>query len=188
MVNRVQFAAGKIQPVIKRRRALGLVAATLVAAVLAASGFGWALAERNNVETLKSIVHQRNVRISDLFRLTKSLTEQVKGSTTMLASLTPAPDGHGQGQVLIYSAPGQADFVGVNAALPTGPAGQPYTVQLVTHAGVINIGTLKRTDTPGEWQLLQDTTQNLRGVVSVTIIDGASQTLLTGTFPTASSA
>ena len=175
VVNRVQFAAGRIQPPMRRRRSVGLVAATLVAAVLALGSVGWAVAERGSVD-------QSNSEVSRLADVVAQLTRQVKGSKNLVATLRPTEAAHGSGQAYISTTPRDESLVAVKVFVSTGLAGQPYTAQLVGRRGQIFTWRLVSTDSPGEWQVVDTTSDRLGNIISITILDRSSQAVLTGRF------
>jgi hypothetical protein len=182
VVNRVQFAAGRIEAPPRRHRAVGLVAATVVAAILALGSVGWAVAEHGNVVVLQNKVDQSNHQVTRLAQVVARLTRQVKGSKNLLATLRPTEASHGSGQAFINTIPRDQALVAVKVFLSTGPGGQPYTAQLIARSGQIFTWRLVSTDIPGEWQVVDNTPDRLENVISITIIDSTSQAVLTGTF------
>ncbi len=181
VVNRVQFAAGRIEAP-RRHRGVGLVAATVVAALLAMGSVGWAVAEHGNVVVLQNKVDRSNHQVTRLAEVVARLTRQVKGSKNLLATLRPTEASHGSGQAFINTIPRDQALVAVKVFLSTGPARQPYTAQLIARSGQIFTWRLVSTDTPGEWQVVDNTPDRLENVISITIIDSTSQAVLTGTF------
>jgi hypothetical protein len=182
VVNRVQFAAGRIEVPARRRRGLGLVAATVVAALLALGSVGWAVAEHGNVRVLQSKVDQSNHEVTRLADVVARLNRQVKGAKNLLATLAPTAAAHGSGEAFVNTTPRDRSLVAVKVFVSTGPAGQPYTAQLVARGGQIFTWRLVATDIPGEWQVVDTTPDRLENVIAITIIDSTSQAVLTGTF------
>lgn len=171
VVGRVLSAAGTI-PSTGRRRSGRLVAVTLVAALLAVGAMGWAIAERGRVQTLQQTVSAKEAQLRNLARL-----DLVKGrGQTFTAKLVPALGGRGGGSAVISSAPGD-DWVFIDVLLPS--AEGPFIFQLVDNKSALSAVRLRKA-TEGDWVRYWRTDQDLSHVVSVTVLDNQSRTVLRG--------
>jgi hypothetical protein len=175
VVERLRFAAGTAGPAHHRHRLRGLVAATLAAAILAVGAMGWAVAERQHVQTLQVLVQEKNIKIQDVEKVIQSFQGRGK---TLEAALTPPAGQLGSGTAVVFTAPRVNDLVLLEAVLLPDRVG-PFVVQIVTEDGAIRVGNLQHT-TNGDWIMFHYTEENLSGVLSVTILDGTSNAILTG--------
>jgi hypothetical protein len=177
VVDRLRTASGRIVPG-GRRRMRVLVAATLAAALLAMGATGWAIAERGHVRSLKEQVIATKAQVHRLARALDSFKGQV--GRVARASLTPAPGIRGSGSAVIFTARGVRDQIVVGMVLPSEARG-PYVVQLVDDKSAIKVGRLEKR-VEGDWFMWQSINQDLSRVVTITVLDSASRTLLAGTF------
>jgi Putative zinc-finger len=177
VVDRLRTASGRIVPG-GRRRIRVLLAATLAAAMLALGATGWAIAERGHVRSLEEQVLATRSQVHRLARALDSFKGQA-GRVTR-ASLIPAPGTRGTGSAVIFTAPGVRDQVVVGMVLPSAARG-PYVVQLVDDRSAIKVGRLEKR-VEGDWFMWESINQDLSRVVTITVLDGASRTLLAGTF------
>jgi hypothetical protein len=142
IVERFRMASGKA-PAPARGRLRVLVAATLMAAILALSGFGWALAERGKAASIEQTKLDLVRKTRDLSALSANLLQELKGRGVMLTAtlLPPTSDQTGFGTAIIFSGPTEG-FVLVDVpVLPTGQG--PFKLQLVGE-GVIAAGQMGR--------------------------------------------
>ena len=174
-VDRVRSAAGRI-PVGGHRRAARLVALALAAALLAVGATGWAIAERRHVQTLQQQVTATEAQLHRVARALNIFKGQA--GTIATARLSPSPGGRGSGSAVIFSAPGVQDQIVVGMVLPAGARG-PYTVQLVDDRSAIKIDGLQKT-VSGDWFMWKLRSQDLSRVVTITILDSTSGTVLKG--------
>jgi hypothetical protein len=177
VVDRIRIASGRIAPG-GRRRARVLVAATLTAALLAVGAMGWAVAERNQTQALKEAIAAKNSQIKRIGDVLRSF--QASHGKTLAADLRSAPDVEGSGSAVIFTAPGVRDQVVVGLVLPAGAKG-PYSVQLVDNRSAIEVGRLARR-VEGDWFMWEKRNQDLSRVVSITVLDSDSRTVLFGSF------
>lgn len=176
VVDRVRMAAGRL-PAGSRKRGGRLVAVTLAAALLAIGATGWAIAERNQVQTLQEKVKNATAQQTS----TAELLESVKGQAgqTSMAHLTPSLGGRGSGSAVIFSAPGVKDQIVVSVLIPSGKG--PYVVQLVDNRSAIKAGRLELAKRfQGDWFMWQEINRDLSRVVTITVLDNESRTVLTG--------
>jgi hypothetical protein len=176
VVDRVRSAAGRV-PSAGRHRGGRLVAAALAAALLALGAIGWAIAERSHVQTLQSQIKTADARqrsLADAFDSFKG-----RAGRTMIAHLAPAPTGRGSGTAVIFSAPGVKDQIVVSALIPN--AKGPYIVQLVDNRSAIKVGRLELGHrVEGDWFMWVEVNHDLSRVVTITVLDSESRTVLTG--------
>jgi hypothetical protein len=176
VVDRVRMAAGTL-PAGSRKRGGRLVAVTLAAALLAMGATGWAIAERNQVQSLQEKVKNAAAQQAG----TAELLESVKGQAgkTSIAHLTPAPGGRGSGSAVIFSAPGVKDQIVVSVLIPRGKG--PYVVQVVDNRSAIKAGRLELAKRfQGDWFMWREIDRDLSRVVTITVLDDESRTVLTG--------
>ena len=161
------------------RRGGRLVAVTLAAALLAMGATGWAIAERRHVQTLQEQVS----RAGEQLRSTAQALDSFKGQAgpTTVARLAPAPGGRGSGSAVIFSAPGVKDQIVVSVYIPGGKG--PYVVQLVDNRSAIKVGRLElgKRIPQGDWFMWTAVGKDLSRVVTITVLDDQSRTVLTGT-------
>jgi putative zinc finger protein len=175
VVDRVRSAAGRV-PAGGRHRARVLVAATLAAALLAVGAMGWAVAERRHVQTLQARVRHANAQLHSTAQALNSFKGQAgKTSTAHLASR----GGRGGGSAVIFSAPGVKDQIVVSVLIPGGKG--PYVVQLVDNRSAIKVGRLELGHrVEGDWFMWVEVNHDLSRVVTITVLDSESRTVLTG--------
>jgi hypothetical protein len=177
VVDRVRSAAGRV-PAGVRHRGGRLVAVALSAALLAMGATGWAIAERRHVQTLQERVKTADVQLHNLAQIVDSF--KVSSGKTTIAHLTPALGGRGSGSAVIFSAPRVKDQFVISVLIPGGKG--PYVVQLVDNRSAIKVGRLelgKRVQ--GDWFMWKTISQDLSRVVTITVLDNESRTVLTGT-------
>ena len=177
VVDRLQGAAGRVMPGRRSRTSGRLVAVTLAAALVAVGAMGWAIAERQHALSLAATVSAKEAQVARLAQLLEGFRGR---GDTFTASLAPAPgsQGRGGGSAVISSASNLNDFIFVDVLLPGSPRG-PFTVQLVDNKSALKMGQLVRMR-EGDWVLYKQTKRDLSRLVSVTILDGTSRTVLTG--------
>lgn len=177
VVERVRAAAGRIPA--GGRGGGRLVAVTLAAALAAMGTTGWAIAERNHAQTLQ----ERVTRTDQRLRSTAQALDSFKGRAgrTTTARLAPAPGGRGSGSAVIFSAPGVKDQIVISVLIPGGKG--PYVVQLVDNSSAIKLGRLElgKRLVEGDWFMWKLIGQDLSRVVTITVLDNESRTVLTGT-------
>lgn len=182
VVDRVAAATGR-RP--SSRRALRLVTASaLVAAVLAASSFAWAIAMRHQVISLEDQVSSSRNRLVVVSKLIHDFQAQIATNGKVFdATLVSARGEAGGGAALIVSVPKKEDFVLVDVNLSPALKG-PFRVWLQPSASgrPILAGTLVRTpDGPyvlkGEPRFLARDLSQLSGV---RVVDGSNTTILNG--------
>lgn len=178
IVDRVRAAAGRIPAGARHRSGRRLVVATLAAALLAMGATGWAIAERGHVRSLEEQVFATKAQVHRLARALDSFKGQA--GRVARASLTPAPGISGSGSAVIFTARGVRDQIVVGMVLPSESRG-PYVVQLVDDKSAIKVGRLEKR-VEGDWFMWQSINQDLSRVVTITVLDSASRTLLAGTF------
>lgn len=183
VVDRVEAARGRRRP--SSRRALRLVTASaLVAAVLAASSFAWAIAMRHQVISLEDQVSSSRNRLVVVSKLIHDFQAQIATNGKVFdATLVPARGQAGGGAALIVSVPNKEDFVLIDVNLSPALKG-PFRVWLQPSASgrPILAGTLVRTpDGPyvlkGEPRFLARDLSQLSGV---RVVDGSNTTILNG--------
>jgi hypothetical protein len=159
-----------------RQRGGRLVAAALAAALLAMGATGWAIAERKHVQTVQARLRYANAQLHSTAEALNSFKGQAgKTSTAHLASR----GGRGGGSAVIFSAPGVKDQIVVSVLIPDGKG--PYVVQLVDNRSAIKVGRLELGHrVGGDWFMWKLISQDLSRVVTITVLDSESRTVLTG--------
>jgi hypothetical protein len=175
VVDRLRVASGRIAPG-GRRRVRVLVASTLAAALLAVGAMGWAVAERNQAQTLKQEVTEKQAQLNAFAKALESFQGRAR---TLKANLAPAPGGRGGGSAVIASAPGVVDFLFVDVLLPR--AEGPFRFQIVNNKAALKAVELERV-TGTNWIRYWRTKSDLSGAVTITILDSQNRALLSGTF------
>jgi hypothetical protein len=177
VVDRIRLAAGRI-PVGPRRRSGRLVAVTFAASLLALGATGWAIAERNQVQTLQETIKNAAAQQTGTAELLESV--QGRAGKTSIAHLTPSLRGRGSGSAVIFSAPGVKDQIVVSVLIPGGKG--PYVVQLVDNRSAIKVGRLElgKRIPQGDWFMWTEIDRDLSRVVTITVLDNQSRTILTG--------
>lgn len=157
------------------RRAMRILAVATMAAVLAGmAGVAYGVRESNRAQTIHALALRRLQLVVRLNQLIKRL-----GGPTLFAQLLPTRGFQGLGSAVIATAPQTKSFVMVEAIPPIPDTG-PYTVQLVDSRGkVYSLSQLKPTNN-GDLIVLDYPTQNLSRVITVSVLDRFSQTVLTG--------
>jgi hypothetical protein len=179
VVDRVRSAAGRI-PATGRHRGGRLVAVTLVAALLAMGAMGWAIAERGHLQSLKATVSAKEAQVARLARILESFRGEGKTLRANLAPAPGAPGGRGGGSAVIFSAPNVEDIVFVDILLPASLRG-PFVVQVVDNGAAMKVGRGLVRQREGDWVQFARTRHDLSRVVTITVLDNASRTVLTGT-------
>jgi len=164
-----------------------LTAATLVAGMLAASAFGWALAERGKLQTETQRLQARVQAAEDLTERLAVAHQNVvnvlpeTGAKNYLATLTAPLGLQGGGSAFISSQRNALNFLYVNVALPTTAEGQ-YFVQLLDGKQALRGGYLVRPAVPeGDWTLTYWSGYDLSKVIAITVLDHRTgATVLTG--------
>jgi hypothetical protein len=164
-----------------------LTAATLVAAMLAASAFGWALAERGKLQTETQRLQARIQAAEDLTeRLAVAHQSVVEilpetGAKNFLATLAPPIGQQGGGSAFISSQDQALDQLFVNVALPTDADG-PYLVQLLDGKQALRAGYLTPpAQADGDWTLSFWCGYDLSKIIAVTVLNHRTgATVLTG--------
>jgi hypothetical protein len=175
VVDRVRSAAGRV-PSAGRHRGGRLVAAALAAALLAMGATGWAIAERKHVQTVQERLRYVNAQLHSTAEALNAFKGRAgKTSTAHLASR----GGRGGGSAVIFSAPGVKDQIVVSVLIPGGKG--PYVVQLVDNGSAIKVGRLELGHrVEGDWFMWKLISQDLSRVVTITVLDSESRTVLTG--------
>jgi hypothetical protein len=176
VVDRVRSAAGRIPPG-ARHRVRALVAVTLAAALLAVGAMGWAIAERGHVQKLNQTLSAKEAQVSNLGKALESFKGWGK---TFTADLDPAPGVRGGGSAVISSAPNVDDFIFIDVVLPGNQRG-PFVVQIVDNRSAMRVGRTLVRQPEGDWVMFDRTGRDLSRVVTITVLDSASRTVLTGT-------
>jgi putative zinc finger protein len=176
VVDRVRSAAGRV-PAGVRHRGGRLVAVALAAALLAVGATGWAIAERFRAQDLQSQIKSADVQLHNLAELVANF--KVSSGKTTIAHLTPAIGSRGSGTAVIFSAPRVKDQIVISVLIPGGKG--PYVVQLVDNRSAIKVGRLELGHrVEGDWFMWVEVNHDLSRVVTITVLDSESRTVLTG--------
>jgi hypothetical protein len=175
VVDRLRVASGRMIPG-GRRRVRVLVASTLAAALLAVGAMGWAVAERRHADSVQAKLSAKQIQLNAFAKALESFEGQGK---TFRANLAPAPGGRGGGSAVLASAPNVNDFVFIDVLLP-GVEG-PFRFQIVTGKSALKAVELGKA-AGSNWIRYWPTKNDLSGAVSITVLDGDSRSILSGTF------
>jgi hypothetical protein len=186
IVERLRVSTGR-SAAPSRFKIRALTAATLVAAMLAASAFGWALAERGKLQSETQRLQGRIQAAEDLTEKLARAHQSVvailpeTGAKNFLATLAPPPGLQGGGSAFISSQKGALNFLYVNVALPTDADGK-YFVQMLDGKQALRGGYLLRPAVPdGDWTLTFWSGYDLSKVIAITVLDHRTgATVLTG--------
>jgi putative zinc finger protein len=173
IVNRLRTATGRTTQG-GLRRVRGLVAATLVAALIALGATGWALAERSHALTLEQRLTAMRGRVQNFAELLKSSG----GGKTFQADLLSPEGSPGSGFAAMFSAPRVDSLLFVDVVLPDDLKG-PFAVQVVDTRRTWEAGTVKKTAS-GEWILAQRTGVDFEHALAVTVVDKQRRIVLMG--------
>jgi len=153
-----------------RRGIRSLVAATLAAVLVAMGAVGWAFAERHSAQTTEG-----NLQIARrLYKLIASL-----GGQPYRVQLLPAARFHTSGFAVLVGSRGTNNFIYVEVLPPT-PATGPYTVQVVDRAGGVQSFGQLAPNGNGDLFYGNFTPQDLSKAITVSILDRASDVVLSG--------
>ena len=174
-----------------RRTVRIVAAAALAAAILAGGSFSWAIAMRGQVHDLQQARARQDQTVRTLQRFVADFNAKFRhlsnGSNAekmkFFGALLAAPTGSGgSGEVLVFSIPGQPDFVHMQANLPPTAKG-PFRVYFEQGAGEpILAGGLVKTPNQ-DYVLSKDPRffdQDLSHITTVVVLDRGGATVLTG--------
>lgn len=189
VIHAVAAASGRMRSATGRRRLRLLAVGALVAAISAATAFGWAFAERAKVQGLREKVASVENSQRGLTKLFNDLKAD-SGSSGRLyeANLFPGRPAHQQaGQALVLSGPKGRGFVLVEVVLHLDQARGPYRVTLQERSGKVwNVGRLEVTSN-GTYVLLHQFSGDqgeiappLRKLSLLNVLDRTGTPLLVG--------
>jgi anti-sigma factor RsiW len=175
VVDTLAHAAGRGRPPSRHVGIKTLAVATLVTGLVAVGAMGWALAERNRAQDIRSRLTSEFARFERAF---------AGGQGSFRADLVPPSGTRGlaaqaEGTTLIYSSPQTDDIIVTSAFFPQ-TGGGPYTFRLLDRSGTLLAGGTLLQTARGGLLAWESSGRDLSKGVAVEMFSGSGRLVLTG--------